>query len=220
MKPCDCVDLHSPRRVVLTGGPGAGKTAVLELIRLFFCVHVTTLPEAAGIEPGDRVALLSRTRYEWTLVDFALLAAGAVVVPLYDGASVVGELGFNRRLSVSNNNALDPSVTRDAFGMRVSFEPNYFQVIPDVDLTVPIGLGYAFSGRSSLGPNVFGPNNGGDFSIALNADYHKQVKFGLQYTHYLGTKGPLTLDPVVRQYSYYQTYADRDFISFSVQTSF
>ncbi|WP_392425877.1 AMP-dependent synthetase/ligase [Barrientosiimonas humi] len=41
---------------------------------------------AAGIEPGDRVALLSRTRYEWTLVDFALLAAGAVVVPLYDGA--------------------------------------------------------------------------------------------------------------------------------------
>jgi predicted ATPase len=52
MKPCDCVDLHSPRRVVLTGGPGAGKTAVLELIRLFFCVHVTTLPEAAGIVFG------------------------------------------------------------------------------------------------------------------------------------------------------------------------
>jgi len=139
---------------------------------------------------------------------------------LWDGASVVGELGFNRRLNVSNGLALDPSVTRDAFGMRVSFEPNYFQVIPDVDLTVPIGLGYAFGGRSSLGPNVFGPNNGGDFSIALNADYHKQVKFGLQYTHYLGTKGPLTLDPVLRQYSYYQTYADRDFISFSIQTSF
>lgn len=49
MKPCDCVERHVPRRVVLTGGPGAGKTAVLELIRLFFCDHVTTLPEAAGI---------------------------------------------------------------------------------------------------------------------------------------------------------------------------
>jgi predicted ATPase len=35
--------------VVLTGGPGAGKTAVLELIRLFFCAHVKALPEAAGI---------------------------------------------------------------------------------------------------------------------------------------------------------------------------
>lgn len=49
MKPCDCSDRHVPRRVVLTGGPGAGKTAVLELIRLFFCEHVKTLPEAAGI---------------------------------------------------------------------------------------------------------------------------------------------------------------------------
>jgi predicted ATPase len=49
MKPCDCTDQHLSRRVVLTGGPGAGKTAVLELIRLFFCEHVKTLPEAAGI---------------------------------------------------------------------------------------------------------------------------------------------------------------------------
>jgi predicted ATPase len=49
MKPCDCENRHAPRRVVLTGGPGAGKTAVVELIRLFFCDHVKTLPEAAGI---------------------------------------------------------------------------------------------------------------------------------------------------------------------------
>ena len=54
MKPCDCGDRHVPRRVVLTGGPGAGKTAVLELIRLFFCEHVRTLPEAAGIVFGGR----------------------------------------------------------------------------------------------------------------------------------------------------------------------
>ena len=33
---------------------------------------------AAGIEPGDRVALMSRTRYEWTLIDYAIWAAGAV----------------------------------------------------------------------------------------------------------------------------------------------
>lgn len=54
MKPCDCQERHVPRRVVLTGGPGAGKTAVLELIRLFFCDHVQTLPEAAGIVFGGR----------------------------------------------------------------------------------------------------------------------------------------------------------------------
>ena len=54
MKPCDCADTHVRRRVVLTGGPGAGKSAVLELIRLFFCEHVRTLPESAGIVFGGR----------------------------------------------------------------------------------------------------------------------------------------------------------------------
>jgi long-chain acyl-CoA synthetase len=42
---------------------------------------------ATGIEPGDRVALMSRTRYEWTLVDFAIWAAGAVTVPIYETSS-------------------------------------------------------------------------------------------------------------------------------------
>ena len=52
MKNCDCQDPHARRRVVLTGGPGAGKTAVLELIRQHFCRHVKVLPEAAGIVFG------------------------------------------------------------------------------------------------------------------------------------------------------------------------
>jgi predicted ATPase len=49
---CECAEPHVPRRVVLTGGPGAGKTAVLELIRQAFCIHVKVLPEAAGIVFG------------------------------------------------------------------------------------------------------------------------------------------------------------------------
>ena len=42
---------------------------------------------ASGIEPGDRVALLSRTRYEWTLFDYAIVVAGAVTVPIYETSS-------------------------------------------------------------------------------------------------------------------------------------
>jgi predicted ATPase len=49
VKACECEDRHDRRRVVLTGGPGAGKTAVLELIRQSFCSHVKVLPEAASI---------------------------------------------------------------------------------------------------------------------------------------------------------------------------
>jgi long-chain acyl-CoA synthetase len=41
----------------------------------------------AGIGRGDRVAIMSKTRYEWTLVDFAIWAAGAVTVPIYDTSS-------------------------------------------------------------------------------------------------------------------------------------
>jgi hypothetical protein len=50
--PCACEAQHPRRRVVLTGGPGAGKTAVLELIRRSFCHHVLVLPESAGIVFG------------------------------------------------------------------------------------------------------------------------------------------------------------------------
>jgi predicted ATPase len=49
MQTCDCNERHDLRRIVLTGGPGAGKTAVLELIRQSFCTHVKVLPESAGI---------------------------------------------------------------------------------------------------------------------------------------------------------------------------
>ncbi len=42
---------------------------------------------AAGVQPGDRVALMAKTRYEWTLVDLAVWAAGAVSVPVYESSS-------------------------------------------------------------------------------------------------------------------------------------
>ncbi|MBC9732148.1 AMP-dependent synthetase/ligase [Nocardioides marmotae] len=42
---------------------------------------------AAGIETGDRVALISKTRYEWTLLDYAIWFAGAVTVPIYETSS-------------------------------------------------------------------------------------------------------------------------------------
>ncbi|MGW0932523.1 AMP-dependent synthetase/ligase [Streptomyces sp. NPDC002644] len=41
----------------------------------------------AGVQPGDRVALISRTRYEWALLDFAIWSAGAVTVPVYETSS-------------------------------------------------------------------------------------------------------------------------------------
>jgi long-chain acyl-CoA synthetase len=42
---------------------------------------------AAGIQPGDKVGFIARTTYEWTLVDFGLFFAGAVMVPIYETSS-------------------------------------------------------------------------------------------------------------------------------------
>ncbi|MFC5382270.1 AMP-dependent synthetase/ligase [Aquipuribacter nitratireducens] len=52
--------------------------------------EATTLAKglvAAGIAPGDRVAIMSRTRYEWTLADHAIWLAGGVSVPIYETSS-------------------------------------------------------------------------------------------------------------------------------------
>ncbi|WP_222193484.1 AMP-dependent synthetase/ligase [Modestobacter italicus] len=42
---------------------------------------------AGGVQAGDRVALMARTRYEWTVLDYAIWTAGAVVVPVYETSS-------------------------------------------------------------------------------------------------------------------------------------
>jgi predicted ATPase len=52
MSDCACTEIHPPRRIVLTGGPGAGKTAVLEMMRKTLCQHVRVVPESASIVFG------------------------------------------------------------------------------------------------------------------------------------------------------------------------
>ena len=66
---------------------------------------------AAGIEAGDRVGLMSRTRYEWTLIDYAIWAAGAVTVPVYETSSaeqvewILGDSGATAVFAESTRHA-------------------------------------------------------------------------------------------------------------------
>ncbi len=66
---------------------GAGWTDVTAATFLAQVREVARGLIAAGIHAGDRVALLSRTRYEWTLLDYAIWYAGAVTVPIYETSS-------------------------------------------------------------------------------------------------------------------------------------
>jgi long-chain acyl-CoA synthetase len=77
-----------PDAVVLRRRSGAGDWQDVTAAR--FGAEVAALAGglvAAGIGPGDRVALMSRTSYEWTLIDYACWAAGAVTVPVYQTSS-------------------------------------------------------------------------------------------------------------------------------------
>jgi long-chain acyl-CoA synthetase len=79
---------EQPRAVMLRRKDGAGVWQ--DVTAEQFKDEVRTLARGligAGVAPGDRVALMSRTRYEWTLLDYALWSVGAVVVPIYETSS-------------------------------------------------------------------------------------------------------------------------------------
>ncbi len=81
---------REPDAVIMRRQADGGGPPWREITAAQFRGEVTALAKgliAAGIGAGDRVALLSRTRYEWTLADYAILAAGAVTVPIYETSS-------------------------------------------------------------------------------------------------------------------------------------
>jgi long-chain acyl-CoA synthetase len=75
--------------VAVLSRPGADGTWV-DVTSSEFLAEVSAVAKgliAAGVGAGDRVALLSKTRYEWTLIDYAIWFAGATTVPIYETSS-------------------------------------------------------------------------------------------------------------------------------------
>ncbi|MFV5995531.1 AMP-dependent synthetase/ligase [Streptomyces sp. NPDC056231] len=74
---------------------------------------------AAGVQPGDRIGLMSRTRYEWVQLDFAIWSAGAVTVPVYETSSaeqvqwILGDSGAVAVIVESDGHAESVAAMRD-----------------------------------------------------------------------------------------------------------
>lgn len=139
---------------------------------------------------------------------------------LWNTANFLGEIAWNRRTSITKNpEALAVNSSRDAWAMRFVFEPTWFRVTPDFDISAPIGVGYSAHGNSSV-VSQFNPGgkNGGDLSIGLKGTYQQTWRMGLNYSHYFGSEG--TALDTSGQKSFKQSLADRDFISLSVQRSY
>lgn len=150
--------------------------------------------------------------------------------PLFNEANLSAEIAWNRVLSCRVNCAvfnpatqqgtLDNTATRDAVSMRVMLEPSYRQVIPGLDISVPIGLGYTPKGSRTmtLGSGTFPGEGSGDLTLGVNGSYLDEWRFTLSYTHYFG-KAKTFLDQN-NSFSYGQSLKDRDFIAFSLRRSF
>jgi len=147
--------------------------------------------------------------------------------PLFSEALLAAELAFNRVLRVTHNPvangqaALDPNATRDSLALRVSLEPTYRGVADGIDLSVPVGFGWAPGGSRSmaLGPFATPVNATGDMSLGAQLSMYDKWYVGLNYTHYLGKAAQAT-DPATARFTYLQALKDRDFISLSVRASF
>ncbi|MES2260376.1 MAG: DUF1302 domain-containing protein [Pseudomonadota bacterium] len=141
---------------------------------------------------------------------------------LWEGGFFLGELAWNRVTSVTRNRAaLDPNTTRDAWALRFSLTPQYFQVLPGLDLSVPLGVGYSSKANSGV-VSLFNPggSHGGDLSIGVNGTYRAGWQFGLGYTHYFGRAATFLSSPSLSALNFGQQWKDRDFISFNVQRAF
>lgn len=140
--------------------------------------------------------------------------------PLWEGGFFFGEVAYNERLSVSKNaNQIDPNATREASALWLSLQPQYFQVVSGLDLTVPIGMTYGINGKSStvnFAPAA--PYHGGNVSVGLTGTFRNIWIATLNYTHYYGASAQ-----VINQnfdYTFRNVLGDRDFVSLSLQRTF
>lgn len=80
-----------PGAVVLSRKSAGGEGPWEHVTAAQFAAQVLAVAKgliAEGLMPGDRIAIMSRTTYEWTLLDFGAWAAGLVTVPIYPTSSV------------------------------------------------------------------------------------------------------------------------------------
>ncbi len=157
----------------------------------------------------------------------------------WNGGALVGELAWNRRLKITRDifalgpggsnvglGGLDPHTTKDAFALRFIFEPQYFQVMPGLDMSVPIAVGYNFGGRSSAVSNFAGGSaDAGDYSLGLKVKYRNAWNAALTYKNYFGKETTFTETLVPgsatpRQLSYAQSLKDRGYVAFSLSRTF
>jgi hypothetical protein len=115
-------------------------------------------------------------------------------------------MATNYRLDVTANaKAFDTTRDRFALSFRALFEPHYFQVLPNLDISVPVSLGYNAIGRSSVEDTQY--SGSGDLEVGLAGTYRSTWRASLTVTAYFGS-------------AYRQPFSDRSFLLVSLERTF
>jgi hypothetical protein len=124
----------------------------------------------------------------------------------WQGATLMAELSANDRLAIEQGAAsLAPDRGRFAASATVLFTPQYFQVLPQLDVTVPVGGTWNAAGNSSVLPGQVARS--GSVNLGIDATWRAVWQLALTCTRFLGSPSG-------------QTLADRSFVTLSVSRTF
>jgi hypothetical protein len=130
--------------------------------------------------------------------------------PLWQGSSWLTEAAGDNLLGFDKNRQnFNRSFRHMALGFRTLFTADYFHVLPALDISVPIGLGWNFMGLApdTSGFNNYGIDRGGDITIGLSGTYKNVWTGGISYTRFIAPPGR-------------DGFADRDFAEFNIERTF
>ena len=164
---------------------------------------ISTLPVSLTFPAGPR-----QTNYAEGDSLHGQLSAISTLAPsfLWDSADLNLEIAANDRLAVTRNAIyLNPSRSRFALSARVLFQPHYFQVAPNLDVTPLLAAGFNMIGRSSVD---YSQNAGsGDFEFGVSAVYRATWRADMTLTTFAGAP-------------YRQALTDRGFLMVRLGRSF
>lgn len=127
------------------------------------------------------------------------------------GLTAMGEIAFNHVLSVtSGRQYISPERNRTAAAFEFTVAPTYDDVIPNLNIQIPVGLSYNFLGNSEMDPTM---NHGyGSYNIGVSATYRQVWTGGITYVGYYG-KANTTLQDI-------PSLVDRSYVSFNISRTF
>jgi hypothetical protein len=136
---------------------------------------------------------------------------------LWNGITAIGEISGNHLLGfTANKQNFNPAYNHNGLGLTATVDPQYFQVLPALDIDFPITAGWNIQGNGPWNSGYnYNTSYGGYVSAGVNGVYKSAWRGGLQYTHYIGSSGVNEATGVAAS-----PFLGRDFVSFNVQTTF